>query len=154
LPLLFGKELKYDKQVFTHSSPDFSISYPKHYKVIKSTLHEVLLVKNPLSSIPQLGVYVENRPDGIRLENIGQEYFYSKIEQYSTSVKLVSAKQTALNDGTPAAEILFDRMVNEHLPLKTLILSTYRGDKLIFAAVTSFAHPEALRDCLYSLRFE
>ena len=154
LPTLYGKELKYDNQVYTHSSPDFSISYPKHYKVIKPTLNEVLLVKNPLSSTPQLGVYVENKPNGIQLENIGQEYFYSKIEKYSTSVKLVSSKQTLLNDGTPSVEILFDNVVDEHWPLKTLTLSTYRGDKLILAAITSFEHPEALREYLYSLRFD
>ena len=70
LPALFGKELKYGNKVYTHSSPDFSISYPKHYKVIKPTLNEVLLVKNPLSSTPQLGVYVENKPNVIQFEDI------------------------------------------------------------------------------------
>jgi hypothetical protein len=153
LPSLFGKELKYDNQVYTHSSPDFSISYPKHYKVIKPTLNEVLLVKNPLSSTPQLGVYVENKPNDIQLEDIGQEYFYSTIEKYSTSVKLVSSKQTLLNDGTPAVEILFDRVVNDHWPLKTLILSTFWDDKIIYVATSSYAHPEVLKGYLYSLQF-
>jgi hypothetical protein len=154
LPPLFGKELKYDNQVYTHSSPDFSISYPKHYEVIKPTLNEVLVVKNPLSSTPLLQVYVENKPNDIQLEDIGQEYLCSKLEKYSTSVKLVSSKQTLLNDGTPGVEILFDNVVNEYWPLKTLTLSTCRGDKLIFAAITSFEHPEALREYLYSLRFD
>ena len=154
LPLLFGKELKYDKQVYTHSSPNFSISYPKHYKAIEPTLNEVLLVKNPLSSTPQLGVYVENKPSEIQLEDIGQEYFYSKIEKFSTNIKLVSSKKTLLHDGTPGVEILFNYVVNEYWPLKTLTLSTYRGDKLIFAATTSVEHPKALRDYLYSLRFK
>ena len=113
LPSLFGKELKYDNQVYTHSSPDFSISYPKHYKVIRPTSNEVLLVKHPLSSTPRLGVYVENKPSDIKLEDVGKKYFYSKIEQYSTSVKLVSSKQTLLNDGASAVEILFDRVVND-----------------------------------------
>jgi hypothetical protein len=153
LPSLFGKELKYDNQVYTHSSPDFSISYPKHYKVIKPTLNEVLLVKNPLSSTPQLGVYVENKPNDIQLEDIGQEYFYSTIEKYSTSVKLVSSKQTLLSDGTPAVEILFDRVVNDHWPLKTLILSTFWDDKIIYVATSSYAHPEVLKGYLYSLQF-
>jgi hypothetical protein len=154
LPSLFGKELKYDNQVYTHFSPDFSISYPKHYKAIKPTLNEVLLVKNPLSNTPQLGVYVENKPSDIQLEDIGQKYFYSKIEKYGTNVKLVSSKQTLLDDGSPGVEILFNYVVNEYWPLKTLTLSTYRGDKLIFGATTSVEHPEALRDYLYSLRFK
>jgi hypothetical protein len=154
LPSLFGKDTKYETQIYTHTSPDFTISYPKHYKDIRPSSNEVLLVKNPLSSTPRLGVYVENKPDNIQLEDIGQEYFYSKIEKYSTSVNLVSSKQTLLNDGTPSVEILFDSVVDEYWPIKTSILSTYRGDKLIFVAITSLAHPEALRDYLYSLRFE
>jgi hypothetical protein len=154
LASLFGKEMKHDSRVYTHSSPGFSISYPKHYKVIEPTSKEVLLVKNPLSSTPRLGVYVENKPDDIQLEAFGREYFYSKLEKYSTRVKLVYSKQTLLHDGTPAIEFLFENVVNEYWPLKTLTLTTCRGDKLILAAVTSFEHPEALRDCLYSLRFD
>jgi hypothetical protein len=154
LPMLFGQDLKFDIRVYTHSSPDFSISYPKHYKAIQPTLNEVLLVKNPMSSTPQLGVYVENKPRGIPLDEIGEKYLYGRINKYSTSVDLVYSKQTFLNDGTPAVETLFNRIVNAHWPIKTLILSTYRNNKLIFAAVTSFAHPEALSNHLYSIQFK
>ena len=154
LPSLFGKDLKYGRKVYTHPSPAFSISYPKHYKVTAPVLDEVLLVKYPISSTPQLGVYVENKPQDIQLQDIGQRYFSNLIEKYSTKFKLMSSTQTVLSDKTPANEVLFDRVVNDHWPLKTMILSTYRGDKLIFAAVTSFAYPEALREYLYSLRFD
>jgi hypothetical protein len=154
LPSLFGKELKYDIQVYTHSSSDFSISYPKHYEIIKPTLNEVLLVKNPIGNSPRIGVYVENQPKNIQLDDIGKRYLFRLIEQYSTKVKLVYSKQTVLSDGTSANETLFDRVINDHWPYKTLILSTYRDDKLIFVATTSFAHPEALREHLYSLRFD
>lgn len=153
LPPLFGKELKFINQVYNHSSPNFSISYPKHYKVTEPTLNAVLLVKNPISTTPGLGVYIETKPQGIKLNDIGQRHLYDLIEKYSTSVKLVYSKQTLLNDGTPAVETLFDRVLNEYWPLKTLILSTYWNDKLIYAATTSFSHPEALKEYLYSLQF-
>ena len=154
LPSLFGKKVKYGRRVYNHTSPAFSISYPKHYKVTAPVLNEALLVKYPISSTPQLGVYFENKPQDIRLQDIGQRYFTNLIEKYSTNVKLVSSTQTVLSDGTPANEVLFDRVVDDHWPLKTMIVSTYRGDKLIFAAVTSFAHPETLREFLYSLQFD
>jgi hypothetical protein len=154
IPSLFNKELKYDTKVHTHSAPSFSISYPKHYKVIKPAENEVLLVKNPMSNTPQIGVYVENQPKDIHLKDIGRNYLFSLINKYSTKAKLVYSKQTVLNDGTSANETLFDRVINKHWPHKTLILSTYRNGKLIFVATTSFDHPEALRDYLYSLRFE
>ncbi len=113
-----------------------------------------MLVKNPLSDTPQIAVYVEDKPDDIQLKDIGPQYFYSKIKEFSTDVKLVSSKQTVLNDGTPSIEILFDIVVDDIWSLKVLILSTYRRDKLIFASVISFAHPEALRDYLYSMQFD
>lgn len=113
LPSLFGKELRYDHKVYTHQSPTFSISYPKHYKATEPVLDEVLLVKYPISSTPQLGVYVENKPQDIRLQDIGQKYFSNLMEKYSTNVKLVSSSQTVLRDGTPANEVLFDRVVND-----------------------------------------
>ena len=153
LPSLFGKDLKPDSQSYTHSSPHFRISYPKHYKAKKPTSNEVLLVRNPLSDTPQIAVYVEDKPDGIHLNDIGPQYLYSKIEEFSTDVKLVSSKEAVLNDGTPGVEILFDIVVDDIWPLKILILSTYRRNKLIFASVISFAHPEALRDYLYSMQF-
>lgn len=154
IPSLFNKELKDDTKVYTHSAPSFSISYPKHYKVINPVEKEVLLVKNPMSNTPQIGVYVENQPKDIHLKDIGRNYLFSLIKKYSTKAKLVYSKQTVLSDGTSANETLFDRVINENWPYKTLILSTYRNDKLIFIATTSFDHPEALRDYLYSLRFK
>ncbi len=154
LPPLFGRELKYNTRVYKHSAPAFSISYPKHYKVTKPTLNEVLLVKNPMSNTPQIGVYVEDQPEDIQFEDIGQRYLFRLIEKYSTKARLVYSKQTVLNDGTPAHETFFERVVNKHWPYKTLVLSTYIDDKLIIVATTSFAHPEALKKYLYSLRFE
>jgi hypothetical protein len=154
LPALFDRKVKYEIQVYTHASPAFRISYPKHYKVAKPTLNEVLLVKNPMSNTPQMGVYVEDRPKDIPLEDIGQNYLFGLIEKYSTSAALVYSTQTVLSDGTPANEALFERVIGEHWPYKTLILSTYHDGKLIFAATTSFSHPEALKKYLYSLRLD
>ena len=154
LPALFNRGLKYDVHVYTHASPSFRISYPKHYKVAKPALNEVLLVKNPMSNTPHIGVYVENRPKDVQLKDVGWNCLFRLIEKYSTKAALVYSKQTVLSDGTPANETLFERVLNEHWPFKTLILATYRDNMLIFVATTSFDHPEALREFLYSLQFD
>ena len=154
LPSLFGKELTYDRKVYTHSSPAFSISYPKHYKVTAPAQDEVLRAKYPISSMPLFGVVVKDKPQDIRLQDIGERLYTSEFKKIGSSVKLVSSTQTTLRDGTPANEVQFDWVLNDYWPVKTMIVSAYRGGKLIFAAVTSFAHPEALREFLYSLRFD
>ena len=154
LPSLFGKELTYDRKVYTHSSPAFSISYPKHYKVTEPVQDEVFRAKYPISSMPLFGVVVKDKPQDIRLQDVGERLYTNEFEKFGSRVKLVSSTQTALSDGTPANEVQFDWVLNDHWPVKTMIVSAYRGGKLIFAAVTSFAHPEALREFLYSLRFD
>jgi len=154
LPSLFGKDLKYGRKVYTHPSPAFSISYPKHYKVTKPIQDEVLRAKHPISNTPLFGVVVKDKPQDIRLQDIGERHYINELEKSGYNVRLVSSMQTALSDGTPANEVQFDWVSNDHWPVKTMIVSTYRGDKLIFAAVTSFAYPEALREYLYSLRFD
>jgi hypothetical protein len=86
---------------------------------------------------------------GMNDQGLFFDYFYNKIKKHSTRVDLVYSKRTLLKDGTPAVEILFDRVLENYMPLKTLILSTYRDEKLIFSAITSIEHPEALIDYLY-----
>ena len=153
LPSLFGKEMKYDIQVYKHDVPAFSISYPKHFKSTEPTLNEVLRVKNPMSSTPQLSVYVEDQPGDINLQEIGQGYLLRLVEKNSTEANLVYSLQTVLEDGTPANETLFERVIHDHWSYKTLVLSTYREGKLVYAATTSVLHPEALKEYLYSMQF-
>ena len=154
LPSLFGKEIRYGRKVYTHLSPAFSISYPKHYKVTAPVRNEVLRVKHVMSNLPRFSVVVEDKPEGVLLQDIWQRHFANEMKKISISVRLVSNSQTVLSDGTPANELQFDWVSKDHWPVKTLMVSTYRGEKLIFAAATSFAHPETLRESLYSLRFD
>jgi hypothetical protein len=154
LPSLFGRELKYSRKTYTHPDPAFTISYPKHFKVTKPAKDEVLRVKCPLSSTPLFSVVVKDMPQGIGLQDIGSRHFTDELKKLGTKVRLVSTTQTELSDRTAANEMQFEWVANDIWPLKTMIVATYRGDKLIFPIVTSFAHPESLRDFLYSLRFD
>jgi hypothetical protein len=153
LPDLFGRKLAYKSKTYTHSQPDFSIPYPEHYKVVPPENDEVLRVKCPFSSTPLFGVYVEQRPDNVPLQDIGVKYLAQELETLGSSVRLVSTAPLTLADGTPANEAQFDWVVNQHWPVKTLIVSAYREDKLVVAAVTAFAHPEIFREFLHSLTF-
>jgi len=67
---------------------------------------------------------------------------------------MISNIQSKLNDGTLANEVQLDWVTKDNWPVKTILLSIYRADKLIYAAVTSLAHPGSLREFLYSLRFD
>jgi hypothetical protein len=56
----------------------------------------VLLVKNPMSNTPQIGVYVENQPKDIQLNDVGKNYFFDLIEKSSTKAILLYSTQTSL----------------------------------------------------------
>jgi len=154
LPSLFGKRLKYARKVYTHTSPAFSISYPKHFKVVVPVNNEVFRAKCPFSSTPLFAVFVADKPQGIALRDIGERHFADEIKKFGNNVRLVSSTQTMLSDGTSANEVQFAWVSKDHWPVKTMILSTYHDDKLFFAAVTALAHPETFREFLYSLRFK
>jgi hypothetical protein len=99
-------------------------------------------------------MFVEDKPRDISLNDIGERKFTGEINKFGTDVRLVSSEQNSLRDGTPAKEVMYDWVTKDNWPVKTLIVSTYRNEKLIFSAVTSLAHPESLKEFLYSLEFE
>jgi hypothetical protein len=153
---LFGKALKYGRRIYTHRAPPrFTIAYPSHFKVVDPVgRDEVLRVRCAHAGTPLFSVYVKDRPADVPLQDIGKRFFAHEISKLGSGVKMVSARQTQIGRGILANEVRFDWVTDTDYPVETLIVSTYRGDKLIFAAVSSRAHPEALGEFLYSLSFE
>ena len=70
---LFGKEQKYDHKIFKNRSPEFSVSYPNHFKVNQTKENEVLRVRCPMSSTPLLTVVVDDNPTNIELDDLWEE---------------------------------------------------------------------------------
>ena len=153
LPNLFGKDQKYDHKTFKNKSPDFSVSYPKHFKVNEPKENEVLRVRCPHSSNPLFMVIVDDKPSDIDLDDIWEKHLSKEVQEFASNVKLIYSKQAELQDGTSAREIRFDWFSNGHWLLKTIILATYNQDHLVMTAWTAFAHPEIFNEFLYSIKF-
>ena len=156
IPSLFGKKVKYSNKEYVHNSPAFRISYPKHYKVVKQKpeSNEVFRAKYSISGVPILSVSIDDKPQDILLRDIGEKFYLPKLKKSAIAVKITSNIQSKLNDGTAANEVQFDWMTPDNWPVKTIVLLTYRDEKLIYAAVHSLAYPSSLREYLYSLRFK
>ena len=153
IPSLLGKKLTYGWKEFVHHSPDFRISYPENYRVLKTKLNEVFKAKHPAGML-SLSVSVADRPQDITLKDIGVKFYLPELKKSGTHVIITSNNQSKLRDGTIANEVQFDWVTKDNWPVKTFILSTFRDDKLIYAAVSSLADPSFLREYLYSLRFD
>ena len=154
IPLLYGKKVTFGEKVYTHHSPAFRISYPKHYKVVKPELNEVFRIEHSLGGLPKLSVSIDEKPQDISLKDIGEKFYLPEMKKKVAKVKIISNIQTKLKDGTPANEVQFDLMTIDNWHVKILVLSTYHDDKLIYAAIQSLAFPGTLREFLYSLRFD
>ena len=150
---LFGKKLKYSWKEYVHRSPDFRISYPVHYRVLKPKLNEVFKAKHPAGTL-FLWVAIDKKPQDLLLKDIGEKFYLPELKKSDPHVKISSNVQSKLKDGTLANEVQFDWVGTGNWPVKTLILSTFRDDILINAAVSSLGDPSFLREYLYSLRFD
>ena len=153
LPSLFGKTASYERKEYVHRSPAFRVSYPKHYKIVNPELNEVFRARHPAGFLI-LSVSIDDKPHNIPLKDIGEKFYLPEFKKVDTEAKISTNIQSKLHDGTPAYEAQFDWLTSENWPIKTLILSTYRDDKLIYTAVHSTADPSFLREYLYSLQFD
>jgi hypothetical protein len=153
LPSIFGKSVSYEIKEYIHSSLAFKVSYPKHYKVVEPELNEVFRARHPAGFLI-LSVSIDNKRHDIPLKDIGEKFYLPEFKKVDTDAKINTNIQSKLHDGTPANEAQFDWVTSNNWPIKTLILSTYRNEKLIYTTVHSTADPSYLREYLYSLRFD
>jgi hypothetical protein len=149
IPSLFDKQVKYSRKEYTHSSPAFRISYPKHCKVVKPELKEVFRAKCSFGGAPIISVSIDDMPKDIQLMNLGEKFYLPELKKSDAKAKITSNIQTKLFDGTQANEVQFDCVAQNNRPLKISIRSTYRSKTLIFVAVQSWAFPDSLKEFLY-----
>jgi hypothetical protein len=153
IPSIFGKTVSWGKKEYVHNSPAFRISYPKHYKLVRPELNEVFRAKHPAGGLT-LTVSIDAEAQNIPLKDIGEKLYLPELKKIDADAKISANIQAKLLDETPANEVQFDWVTADFWPMKTLVLSTYRDDRLIYAAVHSLADPGFLREYLYSLRFD
>jgi hypothetical protein len=154
IPSLFGDDVKYKKKQYTHQSPKFRLYYPKHFKIVQTKSNEVFRAKNSFGGVPILSVSIEDKPQDIALDEIGDQFYLPELEKSGAEPKMTSNINTKLNCGTQANVVQFDCIAQNNWPLKISILSTYRDNKVIYVATQTWAFQESLNEYLYSLQFD
>jgi hypothetical protein len=154
LPSLFGENVSYAKKEYVHRTPAFRIIYPKHYKIVRPETDQVFKVRNSFHGLPELSVSVIDRPHGMPLREFGEKIYIPELSKSGTNIRIESNIETRLIDGTPAIEVCFDWLHKSSWPVKTMVLSTIHDNRLYYVAAHSLAHPEVMKDYIYSLRFD
>lgn len=151
---LFAEKVSYGRKEYVHHTPAFRIVHPKHYKVVTPEANQVFKVRNSFGGIPEISISVIDRPPGMPLRDFGKKIYIPELNKSGSNIKIESNIQTRLSDGTPANETRFDWLHKSNWTVKTLVLSTYRDNRLFYVAAHSLAHPEFLKEYIYSLRFD
>jgi hypothetical protein len=154
LPSLFGKKVSYPEKEYVHRTPAFRIIYPKHYKIVSPEAPQLFKVRNSFHGLPELSVSAIDRPQGMQLSEFGKKIYTPELNKSGTNIKIESNIETRLTDGTPANEVCFDWLHKSNWPVKTMVLSTFYDNKLYYVTAHSFAHPEVMKEYVYSLRFD
>jgi hypothetical protein len=154
IPSLFGDDVTYGKKEYIHKSPKFRLSYPKHFNIVESKSDEVFRTKNSFGGVPIMSVSIKDKPQDISLNELCTRFYTPELKKSGADPKMTSNVNTIINDGVQANVIQFDCLAHNRWPLKLSLLSTYHHNELIYVAVQSWAFPDALREYLYSLRFD
>ena len=101
-----------------------------------------------------MSVSIKDKPPDISLNELGTRFYLPELKKSGSEPKMTSNANTIINGGVQANVIQFDCLAPNRWPLKLSLLSTYHHNKLIYVAVQSWAFPDALREYLYSLRFD
>jgi hypothetical protein len=154
IPSLFGDDVTYEKKEYIHKSPKFRLSYPRHFNIVEGKSDEVFRIKNSFGGVPIMSVSIKDKPPDISLNELGTRFYLPELKKSGSEPKMTSNANTIINGGVQANVIQFDCLAPNRWPLKLSLLSTYHHNKLIYVAVQSWAFPDALREYLYSLRFD
>jgi hypothetical protein len=142
--------------VFTYDKkPAFSITYPNNWEADPENPFKVMFRVKDAVGIPVLDVQVLDIPNGVALADIGKYYKKAILDkEQSVDAEIASNKQTTLKDGTKANEITLKYKWQSWLPLKATILSVYKDNKWVYAAINQSVSSEPWTDVLYSLTFK
>jgi hypothetical protein len=96
---------------------------------------------------------VADIPEGITLADYGPKGYAPILEKIVSNVNVISNKEIILKDGTKAYRTDIKWLWKENIWLITLVVSTYKDDKLVFLGTHS-ANPNAVAWIVESLTFE
>jgi TolB-like protein/class 3 adenylate cyclase len=142
-----------EKNIYVHKgTPAFKFEYPAgSEKLAPMTKSQVLRMRTP----DGLGfeASVADIPEGVTVADYGPKLYAPALERFGSNVKVISNREIILKDGTKAYRTDIKWLYKENIWLTTLVVSTYKDDKMVFLA-THPPNPNALAWIVESLTFE
>jgi hypothetical protein len=118
----------------------FSIGYLKDIFTEENDLEEgVVLFREHAQKVPSLVVRVEDIPEGVVLDKIGESFLedFKADNADSDRFRLIESKMVKLKTGVDANATLLKWRYQGAVPLYTAVVSAYKNNKVIHVLVTS-----------------
>lgn len=118
------------------ATPSFQFEYPLgSKKAVRKTPFQIMRMKTP-GDVP-FSAAVVDIPEGLELEDFGPILYAAQLKKLGSNIKVISNKEITLKCGTKAYRTDITWLVNNIIPIKTLLVSVYMNGKCILVS----AHP-------------
>jgi hypothetical protein len=140
---------------YVHDAPHFVVRYPGVY-VADEPLDDsqVFLSKSRVGQVPVLTVSVTPAEAGRPLSLVGGQVYAPRLRKLGRQVTIISNRPARLIDGSEAYETRIEWRWQGKTRINSLVLSTFRENKLINVALHHTGELDYLIHIPYSLRFE
>lgn len=118
----------------------FSIKYhAETFSVVNELRENEVLYREGVQKVPTLSIQVEDIPEGVALENIGEKIKANFQDDYpdATRFKIVESKMVKLETGVDANSTVLKWKFQGSVLLYTSCVSAYKNGKVIYVFTTS-----------------
>ena len=133
--------------------PKFKFEYPLgSKKLTTSSQWQIMRMKTP--DEVHFEASVIDIPDKMKLEDFGPTVYADFIKRIGSDVEVLANKKITLKCGTPAYRTDIKWVWNNYIPLTSLVVSAYKGNKCVYLATHAGPNPEKFATIVESLTFE
>jgi CubicO group peptidase (beta-lactamase class C family) len=133
--------------------PKFTFEYPAGSKK-QPTVNPFQVMRMKTPDYVHFEASIIDIPDNLKLEDFGPKIYAEIMNRVGTDIKVLSNKEMTLKCGTRAYRTDIKWLWNNYLPLTSLVVSAYRGNKCVYLATHAGANPEKFAPIVESLTFE
>ena len=134
-------------------SPKFMFEYPVGSKK-QTTVSPWQLMRMKTPDEVHFEASMIDIPEMLKLEDFGPKVYADFIKRTGSEVEVLAHKKINLKCGTPAYRTDIKWLWNGYIPLTSLVVSAYKGNKCVYLATHAGPNPEKFAPIVESLTFE
>jgi adenylate cyclase len=134
--------------------PAFMLKHPKGRIETEFMLPEKIFKVKAHEGLIDFNVYVEDIPQGIPLEDVGQKVLLPRLEKdVGTEIRFLSNEEIKLKDGTKAYKTKMEFDHRKGFFITCFLISAYKENKWVYNLAATVGDPMEIESLAETLRF-